>query len=111
MKIALRMRGRYSIRRPGMTAWATCETLREARTLLWQANNMESGHKIIDNRTVGRGAGRPPIGTETATHHVHIRTTAPRKSAWVRAARPKSLAEWATENLDRASKYEPTEQD
>lgn len=58
-----------------------------------------------------RGAGRPPIAGETATHHVHIRTTAQRKSAWVRAARPKSLAQWATENLDRAAKYEPTEQD
>jgi len=24
------------------------------------------------------------------------------------AARPKSLAQWATENLDRAAQYEPT---
>ena len=48
----LRMGGKYSIRRDGMTAWATCETIREARTLLRQANNTQSGHKIIDNRTV-----------------------------------------------------------
>ena len=48
----LRMGGKYSIRRPGMTAWATCETIREARTLLRQANNTQYGHKIIDNRTV-----------------------------------------------------------
>ena len=48
----LRMGGKYSIRRPGMTAWATCETIREARTLLRQANNTQSGHNIIDNRTV-----------------------------------------------------------
>jgi hypothetical protein len=58
-----------------------------------------------------RKAGRPPIGGETATHHVHIRTTAQRKSAWVRAAKPRTLAEWVKENLDRASKYEPTKQD
>jgi len=61
--------------------------------------------------TVGRGAGRPPADGETATHHVHIRTTAKRKSAWVRAARPRTLAQWATENLDKAAHYEPVEQD
>lgn len=58
-----------------------------------------------------RKPGRPPLAGETATHHVHIRTTLARKAAWVRAARPRTLAEWATENLDRAAKYEPTEQD
>ena len=68
----------------------------------------ESGPVALKPHTVGRGAGRPPLAGETATHHVHIRTTAPRKSAWVRAAQPKSLAVWATENLDRAAKYEPT---
>lgn len=68
------------------------------------------GPVVLKPQTVGRGAGRPPIGGETATHHVHIRTTAQRKSAWVRAAKPKSLAEWATQNLDRAAKYEPPQQ-
>ena len=70
----------------------------------------ESGPVALKPHTVGRGAGRPPIGGETATHHVHIRTTAQRKSAWVRAAQPRTLAEWVTEHLDRAAKYEPTQQ-
>lgn len=48
----LRMGGRYSIRKPGMTAWATCETIAEARRLLKSANrNAGDGHKLIDNRT------------------------------------------------------------
>jgi len=68
----------------------------------------ESGPVALKPHTIGRGAGRPPIAGETATHHVHIRTTAHRKSAWVQAARPKSLAQWATENLDKAAQYEPT---
>jgi hypothetical protein len=59
--------------------------------------------------TVGRGAGRPPISGETAKGHIHIRTTLPRKGHWVRAARPKSLAQWATEILDKASGYESPE--
>jgi hypothetical protein len=55
--------------------------------------------------TVGRGAGRPPKNGETAPAHIHIRTTLGRKSAWVRAAKPKKLAEWVTANLDRAANY------
>jgi hypothetical protein len=51
-KTRSRMGGKYSIRRPGMVAWATCETIRESRKLLREANNTQSGHKIIDNRTV-----------------------------------------------------------
>lgn len=53
-----------------------------------------------------RKPGRPPIGGETATGHVHVRTTLPRKGRWVRAARPKTLAQWATEILDKASEVE-----
>jgi hypothetical protein len=41
--------------------------------------------------------------------HVHLRVTLPRKSAWVRAARPRKLVEWITQTLDREAKYEPTE--
>jgi hypothetical protein len=52
-----------------------------------------------------RKPGRPPINGETAKGHVHIRATLARKSAWVRAAKPQSLAHWATENLDRAANY------
>lgn len=53
-----------------------------------------------------RKPGRPPISGETATGHIHIRTTLTRKGHWVRAARPKSLAQWATEILDKASGYD-----
>ena len=70
----------------------------------------ESGPVALKPQTVGRGAGRPPLAGETATHHVHIRTTAQRKSAWVGAAYPKSLAQWMTENLDKASHYESLDQ-
>lgn len=51
--------------------------------------------------------GRPPAEGETATGHIHIRTTLRRKSAYVRAARPKKLAEWITEHLDKAASYKP----
>lgn len=57
-----------------------------------------------------RKPGRPPRDGEAATGHVHIRTTLHRKSAWVRAAKPLPLAEWATQLLDRAAKYESPEQ-
>lgn len=57
-----------------------------------------------------RKPGRPPRDGEAATGHVHIRTTLHRKSAWVRAAKPLSLARWATLHLDRAAKYESSEQ-
>lgn len=54
-----------------------------------------------------RKPGRPLRNDVAATGHVHIRTTLSRKAAWVRAAKPRKLAEWMTENLDRAAKYEP----
>jgi hypothetical protein len=54
--------------------------------------------------------GRPPKFGETATGHIHIRTTLHRKSAYVRAAKPKPLAEWLTEIADKAAKYEPPQQ-
>ena len=49
--------------------------------------------------------GRPPIDGERATGNIHIRSTLARKNAYVRAAKPKSLAAWATEILDKASGY------
>ena len=39
--------------------------------------------------------------SEPAEHYGHIRTTAQRKSAWVRAAKPRTLAAWASEILDK----------
>lgn len=55
-----------------------------------------------------RKPGRPPRDGAAATGHIHIRTTLARKSAYVRAARPLKLAEWVTEQLDRAAKYQPS---
>jgi hypothetical protein len=50
------------------------------------------------------GPGRPPVGSEPADGHLHMRVTMARKNAWVRAAKPKKLAEWVTEILDEAAK-------
>lgn len=47
--------------------------------------------------------GRPPIAGETATGHIHLRVTMERKNAYVRAARPRGLTEWAIEVLDKAA--------
>lgn len=58
-----------------------------------------------NNNPTRHKPGRPPRDGEAAVGHVHIRTTLSRKSAWVRAARPRTLAEWATAALDRAAKY------
>jgi hypothetical protein len=55
--------------------------------------------------------GRPPIEGETATGQIQLRTTMRRKNAYVKAAKPKSLAAWMFEQCDKASGYEPTEQD
>lgn len=49
--------------------------------------------------------GRPTTDSEAAKGHIHIRTTLDRKSAYVRAARPKKLTEWIFENLDKAAGY------
>lgn len=52
-------------------------------------------------------AGRPPIAGETATGQIQLRTTMSRKNAYVKAAKPKSLAAWMFEQCDRAANYEP----
>lgn len=44
---------------------------------------------------------------EAATGHIHLRTTLARKSAYVRAAKPRKLTEWMFEHLDRAAGYKP----
>jgi hypothetical protein len=51
--------------------------------------------------------GRPPLDGEAATGHIHLRTTLRRKSAYVRAAKPRKLTGWIFEQLDRAAGYEP----
>lgn len=50
--------------------------------------------------------GRPPKNGETATAHIHIRTTLARKIVWVKAAKGKPLAEMVTEIVDKAVNYE-----
>jgi hypothetical protein len=69
----------------------------------------ESGPVAIKPHTIGRGAGRPPADGESADHHIHLRVTKRRKNCWVGAAYPKTLAQWMTENLDKASHYESLE--
>lgn len=51
--------------------------------------------------------GRPPVEGVAATGHIHLRTTLARKSAYVKAAKPRKLTEWIFEKLDKASGYEP----
>lgn len=50
-------------------------------------------------------AGRPPREGESATGQIQLRVTMARKNAYVRAAKPKSLAAWVFENLDKAANY------
>jgi hypothetical protein len=57
-----------------------------------------------------RKPGRPPIAGETATGQIQLRTTMARKSAYVRAAKPKKLTEWIFRHLDKAAGYEPPQQ-
>jgi hypothetical protein len=71
--------------------------------------NMKS-HVPLETGNGTTKRGRPPTDGVAATGHIHIRTTLHRKGAWVRAAKPKSLSDWATENLDQAAKYEPPQQ-
>lgn len=52
-----------------------------------------------------RGPGRPTIEGEAATGHIHVRVTMARKNAYVKAAKPKALAAWMFEQLDKASDY------
>lgn len=54
-----------------------------------------------------RTPGRPPKDGQTASGHIHLRTTLDRKSAYVRAARPRPLAEWMTDVCDQAAQYKP----
>lgn len=55
--------------------------------------------------------GRPPISGETATGQIQLRVTLSRKNAYVRAAKPGKLSAWIFAQLDKASGYEPTQQD
>ena len=50
--------------------------------------------------------GRPPKReADRATSQIQMRTTGARKAAYVRAAHPRKLSEWITEQLDKASGY------
>ena len=55
--------------------------------------------------------GQPPKDGVPATGQIQLRVTMARKNAYVRAAKPRKLTAWIFEHLDKASKYEPTEQD
>ncbi len=56
-----------------------------------------------DEPEPNRPRGRPTI-ENPATHHIHLRVTPKRKSAYVRAAHPKGLSDWMVENLDKAAR-------
>lgn len=50
--------------------------------------------------------GRHPISGEVAKGQIQLRVTLARKSAYVRAAKPKKLTAWIFEQLDKAAGYE-----
>ncbi len=58
-----------------------------------------------------KSAGRPPQDGEAAKGWIQLRVTMARKNAYVRAAKPAKLTAWIFGHLDKAAKYEPTEQD
>ena len=55
--------------------------------------------------------GRPPKDGVAAGGQIQLRVTMTRKNAYVAAAKPKKLTAWIFEQLDKASGYEPTQQD
>lgn len=57
------------------------------------------------------GAGRPTKEGEAATSQIFLRVTPRRKSAYVKAAAPRGLAEWCFEHLDKAAGYDPNTSD
>ena len=67
----------------------------------------------MSNNDEQRGRGRPEMPEEQrASSHIHLRVTASRKAAYVRAAnaegvkttgQPMTLADWAFKHLDLAS--------
>lgn len=61
----------------------------------------------MDKKNPEPQMGRPPVEGVAATGHIHLRTTLARKSAYVKAAKPRKLTEWIFEKLDKASGYEP----
>jgi hypothetical protein len=57
--------------------------------------------------TPGENRSELPSEVEPTLGHIHIRTTMERKSAYVRAAKPRTLVQWITEALDKAAGYNP----
>lgn len=51
--------------------------------------------------------GRPPKDGQSADAQIQLRTTLARKSAYVRAAKPRKLTEWIFDQLDKASGFRP----
>ncbi|MDD5350033.1 MAG: hypothetical protein PHQ12_07465 [Chthoniobacteraceae bacterium] len=49
--------------------------------------------------------GRPTIEATAADTQIHLRVTRRRKSAYVRAAKPSTLAAWCFLHLDKAAGY------
>ena len=67
--------------------------------------------KTTMNNTDQPKRGQPVKDGVAAKGWIQLRVTMARKNAYVRRAKPKKLTAWIFEHLDKASKYEPTEQD
>jgi hypothetical protein len=64
----------------------------------------------IDTNLHGRTPGRPPFPDgQAATHHIHLRTSPARKSAYVRAAKPGKLTDWIFKHLDQVARFNADE--
>jgi hypothetical protein len=52
--------------------------------------------------------GRPAMPkAKRASEDINLRTTKARKMAYLKAARPGGLTEWAFKHLDRAARFKP----
>ena len=58
--------------------------------------------KVIKKRPRGR-----PQSNDPADEFIQLRTTAKRKAAYTKAAKPGKLSEWCFRHLDKAAGYKP----
>ena len=57
------------------------------------------------NATQPNPVGKPPRDGKAMEGHIHLRVSLHRKSAWVRHAKPRKLAEAITIAMDKESGY------
>lgn len=86
-----------------------CELLQRGRARQHQPKQIEKNmsiekqihRKAADYVAALQDPAAPELEADATAAHVHIRTTLRRKSAWVQAAKPRKLADWIIETLDR----------